>query len=226
MERILIIEDDRATRKALQQIFETEGFVFEAADNGVDGLAAFRKSPPDFVVLDLRMPKLNGQDVCKQIRRENAEVPILILTGSADEIDRVLLLELGADDYVIKPFSPKELVARVRAILRRARRGGPQSDSAAFGDVTVDFAKMEVTRAGAPVVLAPQEFKMLKYFTQNPERVISRDQMLSEVWGYHSYPSTRTVDSHMLTLRQKLERDPSNPAHFITVYNAGYKFVP
>ncbi|MFN7921827.1 MAG: response regulator transcription factor [Bryobacteraceae bacterium] len=226
MEKILIIEDDRATRKALQQIFETEGFEFELAENGEEGLEAFRKAQPDFVVLDLRMPKMNGQDVCKQIRRESAHVPILILTGSADEIDRVLLLELGADDYVIKPFSPKELVARVRAILRRTRRGAPPLTTASFGDITVDFGKMEVTRAGAPVVLAPQEFKMLKYFTQNPERVISRDQMLSEVWGYNSYPSTRTVDSHILTLRQKLEKDPANPVHFITIYNAGYKFVP
>jgi len=225
LERILIIEDDRATRKALRQIFETEGFAFTAAENGEEGLAAFRRSPPDFVVLDLRMPLLNGQEVCKLIRRESAEVPILILTGSADEIDRVLLLELGADDYVIKPFSPKELVARVRAILRRSRRSPPE-DSAAFGEVAVDFARMEVTRGGKTVMLTPQEFKMLKYFTQNPERVISRDQMLSEVWGYNSYPSTRTVDSHILTLRQKLEREPANPVHFVTIYNAGYKFVP
>jgi DNA-binding response OmpR family regulator len=224
-ERILVIEDDRATRKALQQIFETEGYVVEITTNGVEGLAAFHASKPDFVVLDLRMPQMNGQDVCKKIRAASEEVPILILTGSADEVDRVLLLELGADDYVIKPFSPKELMARVRAVLRRSRRN-PPAEQVSFGDVAVDFLRMEVLRAGKPVTLAPQEFKMLKYFTLNPERVISRDQMLSEVWGYNSYPSTRTVDSHILTLRQKLEKDPGSPTHFVTVHNVGYKFVP
>lgn len=225
MEKILVIEDDRATRKALQQIFETEGYTLEVATNGIEGLAAFHATKPDFVVLDLRMPQMSGQDVCKKIRAASEEVPILVLTGSADEVDRVLLLELGADDYVIKPFSPKELMARVRAVLRRSRRN-PPAEQVVFGDVTVDFSRMEVVRAGQAVMLAPQEFKMLKYFTLNPERVISRDQMLSEVWGYNSYPSTRTVDSHILTLRQKLEKDPGNPAHFVTVHNVGYKFVP
>lgn len=225
MEKILVIEDDRATRKALQQLFEPEGFLVEIAQDGAQGLAAFRATRPNFVILDLRMPKVSGQDVCRQIRRESEEVPILILTGSADELDRVLLLELGADDYVVKPFSPKELLARVRAVLRRARRS-PAVEQLYFEDVSVDFAKMEVYRAERPVPLTPQEFKLLKYFSQNPERVLSRDQLLNEVWGYNSYPSTRTVDSHILTLRQKLERDPARPMHFVTVHNAGYKFVP
>ena len=225
MQRILVIEDDRATRKALQQIFESEGYAVEIATTGAEGLTAFRSSRPDFVVLDLRLPQMNGQDVCRRIRKESEEVPILILTGSADEVDRVLLLELGADDYVTKPFSPKELVARVRAVFRRARRQQPE-EQIAFGEVQIDFSRMQVIRAGRAVVLAPQEFKMLRYFTRNPERVISRDQMLSEVWGYNSYPSTRTVDSHILNLRQKLEKDPSNPVHFVTVHHAGYKFIP
>jgi DNA-binding response OmpR family regulator len=225
LQRILVIEDDRATRKALQQIFETSGYAVEAATNGQEGLETFRSSHPDFVVLDLRLPQMGGQDVCRQIRKESEETPILILTGSGDELDRVLLLELGADDYVTKPFSPKELLARVRAILRRSRRN-PPVERVAFGEVSVDFTRMEVLRDGRPVALAPQEFKVLKYFTQNPERVISRDQLLSEVWGYNSYPSTRTVDSHILNLRQKLERDPGSPVHFITVHNVGYKFIP
>jgi DNA-binding response OmpR family regulator len=225
LEKILIVEDDRATRKALQQILEAEGFVVESVATGAEGLTAFRTAKPQFVMLDLRLPEMNGQDVCRQIRKESEEVPILILTGSADEVDRVLLLELGADDYVIKPFSPKELVARVRAVLRRSRRTAPV-EQFNFGEVFVDFQKMEAFRAGRPIPLAPQEFKMLKYFSQNPERVISRDQMLSEVWGYNSYPSTRTVDSHMLNLRQKLEKDPANPIHFVTVHHVGYKFVP
>lgn len=225
MQTILVIEDDRATRKALQQLFETEGYRVVPAASGPEGLELLQSARPDFVVLDLRMPQMNGQEVCRRIRAFSADVPILILTGSADEIDRVLLLELGADDYVTKPFSPKELMARVRAIFRRARRAAP-AEKVTFGQVTVDFASMEVLREGRNITLAPQEFKMLKYFTQNPERVISRDQMLSEVWGYNSYPSTRTVDSHILNLRQKLEKDPSNPVHFITVHNVGYKFLP
>jgi len=225
MEKILVIEDDRATRKALQQLFEPEGYTVEVAQNGAEGIAAFRAAKPNFVILDLRMPQVGGQEVCRVIRKESEEVPIIILTGSADEVDRVLLLELGADDYVIKPFSPKELMARVRAVLRRARRS-PAVEQLYFSEVSVDFKKMEVFRAGRAVPITPQDFKMLKYFSQNAERVVSRDQLLSDVWGYNSYPSTRTVDSHILTLRQKLERDPANPVHFLTVHNVGYKFVP
>jgi DNA-binding response OmpR family regulator len=225
MEKILFIEDDRATRKALQQLFEVEGYMVEMAQDGAQGIAAFHSTKPNFVILDLRMPVVNGQEVCRQIRKESEEVPIIILTGSADELDRVLLLEMGADDYVVKPFSPKELLARVHAVLRRARRA-PAVEQLYFDDVAVDFRKMEVIRGGRPVALTPQELKLLKYFSQNPERVISRDQLLSDVWGYSSYPSTRTVDSHILNLRQKLEKNPANPIHFLTVHNAGYKFVP
>ena len=225
MERILVIEDDRATRKALKQLFEPEGYLVDVAENGAEGLAMFRTSKPNFVILDLKLPQMGGQDVCRRIRKESEEVPILILTGSADEVDRVLLLELGADDYVTKPFSPKELLARVRAVLRRSRRAAPV-EQLYFGDVSVDFLKMEVIRSGRPVSLTAQEFKLVKYFSQNAERAISRDQLLSDVWGYNSYPSTRTVDSHILTLRQKLEKDPANPVHFLTLHNVGYKFVP
>jgi len=226
MEKILVVEDDRATRKALQQLFESEGFTVETAQNGAEGLAAFRSTKPSFVILDLQMPQMGGRDACREIRKQSEDVPIIILTGSVDEMNRVLLLELGADDYVTKPFSPKELLARVRAVLRRSKRGNPTVEQLYFGDVSVDFASMEVTRQERPVALTPQEFKLLKYFAQNPQRVISRDLLLSDVWGYDSYPSTRTVDSHILTLRQKLERDPKAPVHFVTVHNAGYKFVP
>lgn len=226
MEKILVVEDDRATRKALQQLLEFEGYVVQAAQNGAEGLAAFRAARPNFVILDLQLPIVGGRDVCREIRKQSEDVPIIILTGSVDEMNRVLLLELGADDYVTKPFSPKELVARVRAVLRRSRRNHPQVEHLYFGDVSVDFARMEVTRQERAIALTRQEFKLLKYFGQNPNRVLSRDQLLSDVWGYDSYPSTRTVDSHILTLRQKLERDPKSPVHFVTVHNAGYKFVP
>jgi DNA-binding response OmpR family regulator len=223
MEKILIIEDDRATRKALQQLFETEEFGVTVAVDGVAGLEAFRRDRPGFVVLDLKMPKMRGQDVCRRLRDEDKEIPILILTSATDEVNRVLLLEMGADDYVTKPFSPRELLARVRTVLRRSRPP-MQADILAFDDVRIDFKQMEAARGEETVSLTPQEFKLLKYFSQHPGRVISRDELLNEVWGYNSYPSTRTVDAHVLNLRRKLERDPASPAHFMTVHRAGYKF--
>lgn len=150
---------------------------------------------------------------------------IIVLSAASEELDKVLLLELGADDYVTKPFSPRELLARVRAVLRRSQQTRVE-ESYEFDNVFVDFTKMELKRAGQVVALTPQEFKIIKYFAQNIERVLSRDQLLNEVWGYNCYPSTRTVDNHILKLRQKLEKDPANPVHFLTVHGVGYKFVP
>ena len=225
MEKILIIEDDRTLYKPLKHAFETEGYSPDFAPDGAAGLEAFRAAPPVLVVLDLKLPKVHGREVCRALKNEAPNLPIIILSASADEVDKVLLLELGADDYVTKPFSPKELIARVHAVLRRVR--GPKvADNYAFDDVAVDFAKMELTRKGESMALTPQEFKVLKYFVGNPERVISRDELLNEVWGYNCYPSTRTVDNHIMKLRQKLEDDPLNPTHFKTVHGAGYKFVP
>src|SRR5262249_40660413 len=151
-------------------------------EDGTAGLAAFRSTRPNFVVLDLRIPHVHGKEVCQEIRKQSPDVPMIVLTGSSDEVDRVLLLELGADDYVTKPFSPRELLARVRPILRRSRRGAV-SEQFSFDDVTIDFKKMEAARGDRPVPLTPQEFKVLKYFSQNTERVISRDELLNEVWG-------------------------------------------
>jgi DNA-binding response OmpR family regulator len=225
MEKILIIEDDRTLYKPLAHAFETEGYSADFASDGAAGLEAFRAAHPVLVVLDLKLPKVHGREVCRAIKNEAPSTPIIILSASADEVDKVLLLELGADDYVTKPYSPKELIARVHAVLRRVR--GPKvADNYAFDDVAVDFAKMELTRKGEAMALTPQEFKVLKYFVGNPERVISRDELLNEVWGYNCYPSTRTVDNHIMKLRQKLEDDPLNPTHFKTVHGAGYKFVP
>lgn len=225
MEKILVIEDDRATQKALKRLFESEGYEVIVAKDGTSGLEAFRAAPPVLALLDLRLPGMSGRDICREIKKESPSLPVIVLSAATDEVDKVLLLELGADDYVTKPFSPKELIARARAVLRRASKPRP-ADQYAFNDIAADFAKMELTRAGKPVVLTPQEFKILKYFAQNPERVISRDELLNEVWGYQCYPSTRTVDNHILKLRQKLEKDPANPVHFRTVHGAGYKFVP
>jgi DNA-binding response OmpR family regulator len=225
MEKILIIEDDKTLHKPLQRAFEAEGYSPDFASDGAAGLEAFRAASPVMVVLDLQLPKVHGREVCRTLKKESPNLPIIILSASTDEIDKVLLLELGADDYITKPFSPKELMARVHAVLRRTH--GPKlADNYAFDDVAVDFAKMELSRKGKQIPLTPQEFKVLKYFVGNPERVIARDELLNEVWGYNCYPSTRTVDNHIMKLRQKLENDPLNPAHFKTVHGAGYKFVP
>ena len=225
MEKILIIEDDRAIQKALKRLFEAEGYALEIAATGLAGLEAFRAAAPCLVVLDLKLPGMPGRDVCREIKKEAPSIPIIIVSATTEEVDKVLLLELGADDYVTKPFSPRELLARVHAVMRRLSRPAV-ADQYSFDDVAVDFAKMEVVRAGKPVTLTPQEFKILKYFAQNTERVISRDELLNEVWGYQCYPSTRTVDNHLLKLRQKLENDPAHPTHFRTIHGAGYKFVP
>ncbi len=225
MDRILLIEDDRTIHKALKVLFESEGYALEIASDGAAGLETFRALRPALVVLDLKIPKMPGRDVCREIKKEAPLQPIIILSAASAEVDKVLLLELGADDYVTKPFSPKELLARVRAVLRRAQRTTP-SERYCFADVSVDFTKMEVARAGKPIALTPHEFKALRYFVENPERVLSRDELLNRVWGYECYPSTRTVDNHILKLRQKLEQDPANPLHIQTVHGAGYKFVP
>lgn len=224
MERILVVEDDRAVQKALKRLFETEGFAVDVRSDGQSGLEAFHTTQPSVMVLDLRLPLVSGRDVCRQVKQETPELPIIVLSAASDVSDKVLLLELGADDYVTKPFSPRELLARVRAALRRVVRVN-RTDAYSFDGVSVDFTKMEVIRNGEPVVLTAQEFKALKFFVQNAERVITRDELLNEVWGYHNYPSTRTVDNHILKLRQKLENDPANPIHFRTVHGVGYKFV-
>ena len=224
MEKILIIEDDQAVQKALRRLFESEGYGVDIQADGKSALEAFRAAAPAAIVLDLRLPALSGKDVCREIKRDNPALPIVVLSATTDVTDKVLLLELDADDYVTKPFSPKELLARVRAAIRRIRK--PQvPELVSFNGVSVDFARMEVKRENRAVVLTAQEFKILKFFLQNAERVISREELL-QVLGYQNYPSTRTIDNHILKLRQKLEKDSANPVHFRTVHGAGYKFVP
>src|ERR1700719_4299534 len=224
MERILVVEDDRAVQKALKRLFEAEGFTVEISADGKSALEAYRAATPAAVVLDLRLPAMSGRDVCREIKEQAPSVPVIVLSAASDVSDKVLLLELGADDYETKPSSPRELLARVRAALRRTSRTGT-GDVVTFAGISVDFTKMEVNRNGELVVLTAQEFKTLKFLIQNAERVISRDELLNEVWGYQNYPSTRTVDNHILKLRQKLENDPTNPIHFRTVHGMGYKFV-
>jgi DNA-binding response OmpR family regulator len=222
--RILVVEDDPAVQKALRRLFETEGYTVETLSDGKSAIESFQASAPAAVVLDLRLPKVSGRDVCKEIKAVSPTLPIVVLSAASDVSDKVLLLELGADDYVTKPFSPRELLARVRAALRHNVRT-PELHVVSFDDISVDFKKMEVKREGKPVILTAQEFKTFQFLVQNADRVISRDELLNEVWGYQNYPSTRTVDNHILKLRQKLEKDPSSPVHFRTVHGMGYKFV-
>lgn len=225
MDKILIVEDDPAVQRALKRLFESENFTAEIKSDGNSAVEAFRVAPPTAVVLDLRLPGLPGNDICREFKKTAPSVPVIVLSAKTTVADKVLLLEIGADDYVTKPFSPRELLARVRAAVRRTSQSEP-SEVFAFDDVSVDFAKMELTRGDKPVTITAQEFKLLKYFARNPERVISRSELLDAVWGYENYPSTRTVDNHVWKLRLKLERKPSDPGHFLTVHGAGYKFVP
>ena len=224
MERILVIEDDPKVQKAMRRLFEPEGFSVEVAPDGSAGIKAFSAREPKIVLLDLRMPGMSGKDVCQEIKRVSPSVPIIVVSAASDEMDKVLLLELGADDYVTKPFSPRELLARTRAAIRRTSRI-PPVEKFSFDDVVVDFTRMRLTRSGQLFAATAQEFKLLKFMIENRERVISRDELLNEVWGYEDYPSTRTVDNHILKLRQKLERDPANPTHFLTVHGIGYRFA-
>ena len=222
--RILVVEDDPAVQRALRRLFETEGYIVETQADGRAALDSFQLAPPAAVVLDLRLPKVSGRDVCKQIKAVAPTLPIVVLSAASDVSDKVLLLELGADDYVTKPFSPRELLARVRAALRHTERS-PEVTLVSFDGISVDFKKMEIKRDGKLITLTAQEFKTFQFLVQNTDRVISRDELLNEVWGYQNYPSTRTVDNHILKLRQKLEKDPSSPVHFRTVHGMGYKFV-
>ena len=222
--RVLVVEDDPAVQKALKRLFETEGYTVEVQANGQSALESFHATPPAIIILDLRLPKLSGSDLCKEVKAQAPTLPIVVLSATSDVSDKVLLLELGADDYVTKPFSPRELLARVRAALRHTSRTANVS-RVDFDGITVDFKKMEVQRDSKIIVLTAQEFKTLQFLVLNADRVISRDELLNEVWGYHNYPSTRTVDNHILKLRQKLERDPASPVHFRTVHGMGYKFV-
>jgi DNA-binding response OmpR family regulator len=224
MGTILVIEDDARILKALQRLFTSEGYEIRSATNGREGLELASASTPDAVVLDLMLPEVSGREVCRSLKQSFPDMPVVILSAISEVADKVLLLELGADDYVTKPFSPRELLARVQAAIRRTKRSRLRP-SITFGDVQVDFARMRATKNGRQVVLTAHEFKLLRFFLENPERVLSREELLIEVWGYNSYPTTRTVDNQILKLRQKLEENPANPVHFCTVHGAGYRFV-
>src|SRR5256885_12561714 len=225
MARILIVEDEPAMVAGLRDNFEFEGYDVITAPDGVAGLERALKEAPDLVILDVMMPRMSGLDVCKQLKTKRPSLPIIMLTARGQEIDKVVGLELGADDYVTKPFSIRELMARVKAVLRRTSPQAPAPEVYRFSDIEVNVRANEVRRAGTLIDLSAKEFALLTYFISNPAETLSRDRLLDAVWGYDNYPYTRTVDTHIVHLRQKLEPNPEEPRFILTVHGRGYKFV-
>jgi DNA-binding response OmpR family regulator len=227
-EKILIVEDERAVARGLEYGLESEGFAVLLAENGTKALDLARTQKPHLILLDIRLPDISGFDICRQLRGEGVRMPILMLTARDEAIDKVLGLELGADDYVVKPYDLRELIARIRALLRRAYgelAETSQGKTITFGDIEIDLEQLRVTRAGEPVFLTPTEFRLLRYLVENPRRPIRRAALIEAVWGYASdIGSDRTVDVHIRHLREKLEDDPANPQWIVTVRGAGYKF--
>ncbi|MDQ3625056.1 MAG: response regulator transcription factor [Verrucomicrobiota bacterium] len=223
MPRILIIEDELPMRTALTDLLQAHGYRVITAADGAAGLERALAEKPDLLLLDVMMPRLDGFSVCREVRRCLPALPILMLTAKGQVDDRVTGLDVGADDYLVKPFSSRELLARVRALLRRFERDAAAVERLAFGDVEIDFVKHLCTRAGSRVALSSREFGVLKLLAEHPGEPVSREQFLEIVWGYHAYPTTRTVDNQLLSLRAKLEPDPAHPRHLVTVHGIGYR---
>ncbi|HLX74240.1 MAG TPA: response regulator transcription factor [Terriglobales bacterium] len=225
MTKILIVEDEPAMVSGLRDNFEFEGYEVITAGDGVEGLGRALSDSPDLVVLDVMMPRMSGLDVCKQLKVKKPALPIIMLTARGQEVDKVVGLELGADDYVTKPFSIRELLARVKAVLRRAQGAPKDQERYSFGDVEVNVRSCRVIRGGRPLEFSAKEFELLKYFLSHPGETVTRDRLLEDVWGYERFPTTRTVDAHIVRLRQKLEPKPEEPRFILTVHGIGYKFV-
>ncbi len=224
MTTILVIDDDDNLRDTVALMLEQEGYRPLLAADGKTGYERALTVKPDLILVDLRLPGMSGIEISKQLRAGHVNTPIIVLSAVGEEVDKVLLLEIGADDYVVKPFGARELLARIRAVLRRT---SPDSRKVAqFADVTVDVEHHEVERSGDQLKMTPAEYNLLTYFLSNPDRALTRDMILNSVWGYESFPNTRTVDAHVVKLRQKLETDPNSPRHFLTVHGVGYRFLP
>jgi two-component system alkaline phosphatase synthesis response regulator PhoP len=229
MKKILIVEDDAAIALGLESALRDEGYETHTARTGPEGLRLAQQRQPDLLILDLMLPGMSGLEICKRLRDEGLMTPVIMLTSKTEEDEKVLGLELGADDYVTKPFSLRELLARVRAHLRREKNGSssaPQEkpEKYGFGQVVVDFKRHEVYKSGQLQELTNREFRLLEYFIQHPGELLTRDRLLDEIWGYEVYPTTRTVDNHILRLRKHIEPDPENPRYIKTVRGAGYLF--
>jgi two-component system alkaline phosphatase synthesis response regulator PhoP len=222
--RILIVDDEPAMVRGLEDNLRFEGYGTLTARSGPDALAVTLREGPDLVLLDVAMPGMSGWDVLRRLRGQGIDIPVIMLTARAEEADRVLGLELGADDYITKPFSLRELLARVRAVLRRP---GPRQrlDVFRFGDVRLHLRARQAFRAGLEVRLTRKEFDLLRYLVEHPGEILTRERLLDEVWGYERFPTTRTVDTHVLRLRQKFEQDPEHPRHILTVHGQGYRFA-
>jgi DNA-binding response OmpR family regulator len=223
--KVLIIEDEPNMVVGLKDSCEYEGYEVAVARDGKEGLEKASTEKPDIILLDVMLPLMSGIDVCRTLRMRGIETPILMLTARGQETDKVVGLEVGADDYITKPFSIKELLARIRAHLRRASKQVVDSESFTFGEVELNFKKYVARKDGQPLELSAREFEILRYLIRHRGEIVTRDQLLDEVWGYDSMPITRTVDNHIARLRQKIERDPSEPRHIITVHRIGYRFV-
>jgi DNA-binding response OmpR family regulator len=227
MKRILVIEDEPQMLLGLRDNLELEGYEVQTAADGEDGLNKAGSFNPDLVILDVMLPRKNGFDVCRELRTRSSSLPIVMLTARSAETDKVLGLELGADDYVTKPFSITELLARVRAVLRRAstQKQTPGGDLVRIGDIEIDFKLHQARRGRERIEFTAREFDLLRYFVLHIGQVVTREQILNEVWGYEEFPTTRTIDNFVAKLRQKIERAPHAPEHILTIHGSGYKFV-
>jgi DNA-binding response OmpR family regulator len=225
-EKILIIEDEADLVKGLRLNLVDEGYEVAWASDGREGLRRALEDAPDLVLLDIMLPGMNGLEVCRELRQQKANVPVIMLTAKGEEIDKVVGLEIGADDYMTKPFSVRELLARIKAHLRREKREPAHVlKTCVFGEVSIDFARFKVRRAGGETDLTSLEVDILKYLISHKGEVVSRDALLDKVWGYEQFPTTRTIDNHILKLRKKIEDDPSRPRHILSVYGEGYRFI-
>jgi DNA-binding response OmpR family regulator len=226
MSRILVVEDDPAILRGLADNLKFESYEVLTAGDGEAAYRLLREAKPDLLILDLMLPRMSGYELCRKARSEGITTPILMLTARGEEADRVLGLDLGADDYVTKPFSVRELLARVRAILRRgAGPPKPMPDDLRFSDVVVDFRRYEARKGEKTLEMTRKEFGLLRLLAARAGEVVSREELLNEVWGYENYPSTRTVDNHIASLRSKIEEDPAQPRRLLTVHGVGYKLV-
>jgi DNA-binding response OmpR family regulator len=225
MSRIIVIEDDLAILRGLRDNLEYESYEVYTATDGEQGYRLIQKHHPHLIVLDLMMPRMSGYELCRKVRSEGIATPILMLTARSEEADRVQGFDIGADDYVTKPFSVPELLARIRAILRRVQPSTALPDHLRFDDVFVDFKRFEAVKAGQVLKLSRKEFGVLRLLAARVGQVVTRNELLDEVWGHDSFPTTRTVDNHIASLRSKLEDDSSKPRHLITVHGVGYKLV-
>ncbi len=225
MKRILIVEDEKDMVTGLKFNLEARDYTVIAAYDGEEGHQKAIREQPDLVILDLMLPKRNGYEVCKSLKKEIPELPIIILTAKSQEVEIVTGLELGADDYITKPFSVLELLARIKAVLRRTKSGSQIPEVYRSGDLEINFRKYSTRKKGKSLALSPREYEILKYFIERRGEIVSREDLLNQVWGYDSFPNTRTVDTHIAKLRQKIEDNPENPELIITIHGIGYKFL-